>query len=182
MIQRFHTQTRVLNRNRDVILLNIIFDSLQGLDRVREGHCFAIYMYIVPSSTLLLNATISRHIKPYRTQDPTFVEAYMRAINVDHPNSGGDNDNSVYTLYMQESKARISRRWIWNTKSCNKLTRIVRGDRMWRKPSFQEPCPSLKLKSMGPRMIESTKKIKRTQRLCLEWLMSPPVKSIRFSV
>lgn len=68
---------------------------------------FTRVVFGVSSSPFLLNATIRHHIEQYRSQDSEFVEGFLRAIYVDDLNSGGSDDESVYTLY-KKAKLRLA--------------------------------------------------------------------------
>ena len=62
-------------------------------------------LFGVTSSPFLLTSTITKHITTYNKEDPKFVEQFLRSLNVDDLNSGGENIHDCYNFY---SKAKTS--------------------------------------------------------------------------
>ena len=69
---------------------------------------FTRVVFGVSSSPFLLNATVKHHIKQYREDDHSFVEAVLNSIYVDDLISGGENVDNAFKLY-EDSRSRLAK-------------------------------------------------------------------------
>ncbi len=140
---------------------------------------FTRVVFGVSSSPLLLNATINHHIEQYRAQDPAFVEAFMRAVYVDDLNSGGDDDESVYTLY-KKAKFRLAE------GGFNLRKFVTNSPELLRKIDREENPPSRIKSESNPQVDEPpndrVNQEDETYSKITLGIMSSLAKSIRFLV
>ena len=114
IVLRFHVHRIALSADIEKAFLMVSI-SLEDCDVLRflwidyllkENPClvhmwFNRVVFGVSSSPFLLNATIKHHLEKYRKVNPEPVELMLRSIYVDDVIFGASDEESAFTLYIQ---------------------------------------------------------------------------------
>ena len=102
-IERAFLQIGVDERDQDVLRF-LWFDDVSKPQPEVQTLKFTRVVFGVSSSPFLLNATISHHLKKYRSTHSELVKRISESIYVDDVISGADTEEEAFTMY-RESKA-----------------------------------------------------------------------------
>lgn len=105
-IEKAFLNVSIAEEDRDVLRF-LWFDDVKKECPAVIVLRFARVVFGVSSSPFLLNATVKHHVERYESEDPEFVETFLRSIYVDDLSSGGDTDEEAYQLYVK-SKVRLA--------------------------------------------------------------------------
>ena len=105
-IEKAFLNVSIAEEDRDVLRF-LWFDDVKKECPAVIVLRFARVVFRVSSSPFLLNATVKHHVERYESEDPEFVETFLRSIYVDDVSSGGDTDEEAYQLYVK-SKVRLA--------------------------------------------------------------------------
>ena len=117
-------------------------------------------MFGVTSSPFLLGGTLQHHISKYEEEDPEIVKKLLESFYVDDSNSGEENVDQAFELYLKSNKILSDggftlRKWSSNSNELLELIRknepdattITNTEESQEESSYAESCLVIRIKT-----------------------------------